>query len=413
MKNVCRLCLCCFLSVSMLFGCQSIPPDRRKFETETRAGTETTNIEEGKETEGDMSVFGYSVFYFGAVGDGVTDDTAAIQKGIDFLAKRGGGKLLFPYTQGGYRIASPGKEKLNGKPLRSQLYIPSGSHNIQLEGEMPCKMLYSYQVRPDDGNYDPTVFGDQSRCNTRIFSDWLPPEEHDPTARPWSILSAPEGTSCAGKFSVDQFSICNLEFAVKLDKEKMYPTQGAVNLGNVSRINICDSQFCLSENVGDTFQNKELQPNPCHVAGLIASQDQNDDNVLRNVAAQGFRYGFVLGEHVVADYLYVHNCEEGITFHDSSHLSVINHIVAQHNAIILSTTDVELYGNKKGRCNVIVGSLNFECGTGLKPAVDQLQYGVKDTENRLRGSLIWHKPWGEKVFPVLGAENYEIRKFGS
>lgn len=358
-----------------------------------------------------MSEFGYSVLDFGAVGDGVTDDTAAIQAGINFLAKRGGGKLFFPFTKEGYRVASPGIEELDGAPLRSQLYIPRGVHNVILEGEMPCMMLYPYQVRPDDGKYSPTTFG--RRCiNTRIFSDWNPPEEHDPTARPWSILAAPEGDSCAGKFSVRAFSIRNLEFAVVLDKEKMYPTQGAVNLGNVSRINVCDSQFCLNEEVGDTFLGKELQPNPCHVAGLIASQDQNDNNVLRNVAAQGFKYGFVLGEHVVADYLYIHNCEEGITFHDCSHVSMINHIVAQHNTVILSTTDVELYGNKKGKCNVYVGNLNFECGVGFKPAISQLQYGIRDTENRLRGSLSWHKPWGKKEFPVLGAENFTVTRFG-
>ena len=47
-----------------------------------------------------------------------------------------------------------------------------------------------------------------------------------------------------------------------------------------------------------------LQYNPCHTAGLITSGDQNDNNVLRNVSVQGFRYGFVFGEHVIADYLY-------------------------------------------------------------------------------------------------------------
>ncbi len=361
-----------------------------------------------------MFSFGINVFDFGAKGDGVTDDTAAIQAAIDFASERGGGKILFPYTRGGYRIASPAIEEVDGKQVRAQLVIPANAGNIQFEGEMPCRLLNSYIVRPLDAvkdDFSPTRFGTMSTDNTRIFSDWEAPEETDPTARPWSILAAPEGNSCKGHFSVSQFSISNLEFRVPLNRDKMYPTQSAVNLHNVSRINISDCQFCLNEQVGDTVLEKELQPNPCHTAGLIASGDQNDNNVLRNVAAQGFRYGFVLGEHVVADYMYVHNCEEGITFHDCSHLSVINHIVAQHNTVIISTTREELFDMPKGPCNVMVGSVNFECGTGLKPAVSQLKYGVYDPENRLHGSLVWHKPWGKQEFPSVCGERFEIRHF--
>ena len=362
-----------------------------------------------------MATFGINVFDFGAKGDGITDDTAAIQAAIDFAVERGGGKILFPYTKGGYRIASPGIEEIDGKPVRAQLVIPAGyESNIQFEGEMPCRLLNAYQVRSLESvknNYIPTLFGTLRNNNTFIFSDWEAPEEHDPTARPWSILAAPEGTSCKGLFSVSHFSIINLEFRVYLNKEKMYPTQSAVNLQNVSRVHICDCQFCLNEQVGDTILEKELQPNPCHTAGLITSGDQNDNNVLRNIAVQGFRYGLVLGEHVVADYLYIHNCEEGVTFHDCSHISVINHIVAQHNTNIVSTTTTSLFGMEKGPCNVKIDTLNFECGTGLKPAVSALKYGVYDPDGRLHGSLVWHKPWGKQEFPSVCSDKFEIKRF--
>ena len=120
----------------------------------------------------------------------------------------------------------------------------------------------------------------------------------------------------------------------------------------------------------------------------------------------------MLGEHVVADYLYVHNCEEGIVFHDASHLSVINHVVAQHNRIILATATNRLFGHAAGPCNVIVGSVDMEPGTGHLPKVSELVAGVSDPDNRLRGSLVWHPGWGGEDFPVVGASLFDVRRFG-
>lgn len=358
--------------------------------------------------------FGINIFDFGAKGDGITDDTAAIQAAINHASERGGGRILFPYTKGGYRIASPGIEEYNGRKLRAQLVIPpENKANIFLEGEMPCRFLNTYQIRPMDGPamFKPTRFGDIRTDNTYLFSDWDAPEVTDPTERPWSIIAAPEGDSCKGHFSVYNFSMANLELRVPMRLDKLYPTQSAANLQNIARTWVSDCQFCINENVGDAVTGEELQENPCHTVGLMMSGDQNDHNVIRSVAVQGFKYGLVLGEHVVADYLYIHNCEEGVVFHDSSHLSVIEHIVAQHNKRIVTTTREELFGHKPGPCNVIINTINFESGTGIKPAISQLEYGIYDPDHRLHGYTSWHEPWGPKIFPVECSDEFEVRHF--
>ena len=79
--------------------------------------------------------------------------------------------------------------------------------------------------------------------------------------------------------------------------------------------------------------------------------------------------------------------------------------------MILSTAREALFGMEKGPCNVMVDSVNFECGTGLKPAVSQLKYGVYDPDHRLHGRLTWHKPWGKQEFPAVCGDRFEIKNF--
>lgn len=350
-----------------------------------------------------------NVMDFGAIGDGLADDTAAIQAAINSASERGGGKVFFPFTKTGYRIASPAHETVEGRPCRGQLYIPYNpkASNIQLEGEMPCALLNAYAVRPG------MTFEDKPRNNTFLFSTWEAPEVRDPEERPYALLASVQGTNFKGKFSVRQFSIWNLEFRTFLNTDKMYTTSGAVNLQNVARVNIQDSQFGLDKNIGDFALKKELQASPVHTFGLMTSGDQNDDNVLRNVCVQGFRYGFVFGEMVVADYLIVANCEEGVVFHDSTHLSTINHLVAQHNAKILTSTRERLFGHEKAACYVDINRLDFEPGAEKNgPQAMLMKYGIFDPENRIRGRVRWHCGWpiGKAYFPIEGGQHVKAER---
>lgn len=359
-----------------------------------------------------------TVFDCGAVGDGVTDDTAAIQRGIDALAKRGGGKLYFPYTANGYCIASPAKEIAeNGRIVRAQIIIPPGRHNIQLEGEMPCKLLYNYQVRQDDGNpnFKPTRFGENGNLNVSLHSTWDAPEEHDPKNRPWAVIAAPEGNSCRGHFSVGLFSIKNLEIKVHLNKDKMYPTTSAANLQNVGRLIIEDSQFCLDETVGDFDTKKELQESPCHTVGFMGSGDQSDDQVYRNVAVQGFKYGFIFSEHTCAENLYVHNCEYGVCFADATHPAIINRVLTQHCTRIFCALPNLTFGHRADWINLIVNENDYETGEGTLPVISRMQYGVWDPDNRMRGSITYLQGYpgnGQCFYPVLGGKRLSLHVLG-
>ena len=366
---------------------------------------------------GNLEITGpINILEFGAMGDGVADDAPVIQEVINLLAARGGGKIFFPYTPKGYRIARAANNKVDGHGCRGQLYIPYQKTlrpNIAFEGEMPCKLLDAYMVRDGSGTFSATALK-KTAVNTFLFSDWDAPEEHDQEARPWSLLCGLEGDAGVGHLGVSQVSIKNLEFRVKLSSDKMYPTMSAVNLQNVSRINIQDSQFTLDQNVGDYNLGLELQKNPCPTAGLIASGDQNDNNVIRNSSAQGFRFGFVFGEHVVADYLYVHNNEEAIVFHDCSHQSHIHHVVAQHNQKIVTAAEGNLFGMPASGRPVFVqfDSVDFEPGgKRRKPLVSNMMYGVWDPENRIHGNLYYHCgcPINLDYFPIKGAKYFKCK----
>ena len=365
-----------------------------------------------------------NVFDYGAKGDGIHDDTPAIQAAIDAVAARGGGKVFFPYTRNGYRLASPAKEFVNGRPCRSQLYIPQGIVNIQLEGEVPCLLLHCYMVVPPDvdpsnPNHNPTRFGTQRKVNVRLVSDWKPPVETNAAERPWSMLSViPDWKSPAYPLNSCCVSIANLEFRAYLDKERMYAVQTAANLTEASRVIVRDSQFALNDHIGDTALGKELLESPCPTAGLVMGRCLCDDQVIDNVAVQGFKYGIIMAEHTHANYVYLHNNEQALVFVRACyHLSDIQFVVAEHNRIILSVPQESVFGHPydpEQPIRVKVRGVSIEDGIGNLPRANQLKYGVSDPDNRLYGSIEYYiaqftlfKP----TFPVLGAHHFRIHEF--
>lgn len=100
----------------------------------------------------DIPVIGYDVFEFGAKGDGISDDTAAFQKGINRLHELGGGTLWVP--AGHYAF----KENLLLKP------------NVVLRGEWADPYQNDYKVQGTVLK----VFTDRGNEGGKPFIEMLP-----------------------------------------------------------------------------------------------------------------------------------------------------------------------------------------------------------------------------------------------
>jgi len=355
---------------------------------------------------------------FGAKGDGVNDDTVAIQAAIRMAVENGGGVVYFPFTGAPYMIKG-GLHEVDplGRPLRAQLRIPSGAKNIALVGEMPCQSLNFYQVEHQTSKH----FSSTKNVVLRSTIDAPRVKYYE---RPYAVLAAPENTTYAtfarGKWSVDNVVLKNLEIQVHMDEDKMYPTMSAVNFQNVSRLTVENCYFGLDKQIGwpagvDNGP-KELLRSPTNTVGLMSSGDQNDQQVYRNVYVQGFKFGFVFSEMIYADHLHASNCEYAVGFLDSTHSSLICHLTTHNNrrcicALPVGTATVsgestvyptpfgftmaypefETNPNYEPQINLEVVQHDYECGHFSKPWISQMHLGISDPSNRIHGRITYNQ----------------------
>lgn len=105
-----------------------------------------------------------NVLDFGAVGDGVADDTVAIQAAIDYVIARGyGGEIWFP--QGQYRVTDT-IEMIGDYTAANQ---PRG---IRLVGAMGTQNMAPSTVNARDMSGNTYIFGDGIATNKPVFYCW-------------------------------------------------------------------------------------------------------------------------------------------------------------------------------------------------------------------------------------------------
>lgn len=244
-----------------------------------------------------------NVKYHGATGDGITDDTAAIQAAIDAAAAHGGGTVYFPH--GVYIV---GGALQDGARANAQLLLPSvdtaaGEQvTIHLLGEVAPPMMPTMDVAgitPDEGSVI------KGTLNAGVGGALLGG-------------SGPVGSFL--DFTYIRVIVQNLTFRMPAD-----PVLTAINFDRIEssefyNVNIDTGQYILKD---------VAEPTTATSYGLKTPKNTNSGGAyIRVMMVTGFYTGVRLGEHTEADYLSVSTCKIGYEFQAASHGSVFGRLGA-------------------------------------------------------------------------------------
>lgn len=247
----------------------------------------------------------YNVKDYGAMGDGVTDDTISIQTTINIVDSAGGGVVYFP--NGVYIVGGALQTNIGGINYNSQLYIPFKAYNnttkcnITLRGETPVNFLQSgalsIYVPPNTG----VVI--RSTLVTGVAD---------------AYIIASKGTADAVlTYNYNDLEISDIQFQVTPDGSSRI-TLGGIDVqqtGNAIIRGVTIFPFNLS------LINSATPINNC-VGIAIGKVNCYHTQAIENCAVGGFDTGFLIGEHTTLNNTYSICCVNGYAYTANYHISL-------------------------------------------------------------------------------------------
>lgn len=325
----------------------------------------------------------YNVKNFGVKGDGVTDDTHAIQEVLDYVMDHGGGTVYFP--KGLYRLATiQERYRVRGHLIIKPKSSGSGTRDyvmIKLLGENCVVTPCSYANHTSEDKSDVWSNG------TVLFSDTLGELYTDTKKLPVSLLAVGTGDNL---YSMNQavVRLQDLAFQVKA-KEGKYPYLSGLNMAYAATV-YTDNVLIYSSarNVALTSPSRDGH----YSAGFIGPRLWcNPEQELRNIYVKSaFRYGFVFSEHMNGNNLSVWNCENAYVFSKMDHSCWFGRIHAQNCKNIITSLDTDFAGHVKGQSFLQIEQVGIEINNGQEPKDFNYQNFVVDPCNNLYGLLFYH-----------------------
>lgn len=240
---------------------------------------------------------------YNAAGDGVTNDTSAIQSAIDAAsayaaANNGYAEVLFPPAT--YLLSSAGRTDRNGN---AQLALP-------VIGETANKLTIALLGVADAASMPHWNATAAQRNGVVLKSTWNATDLSG-TSNEGSVIGGP--TLAGGYVSGAKYSNCNI--VIKgIQVQVPFTARGSdtsgIDLRGMANAHIEDAAFFPAATPN---QLNATYTTPGWSFGIAMPVPGNNDlSVMRNCSVEGATYGFYLGEHLSADRLAAIYCYTGM-----------------------------------------------------------------------------------------------------
>jgi hypothetical protein len=224
----------------------------------------------------------YNVKLFGAKGDGVTDDTRAIQKTINQCFNSGGGTVWFP--NGKYILSDTLTNSPATNYVNSLLYIPSVAGasgvrvSIKLLGESNIVTPNSYSIIVGFGTETKGVILAGRTAGTGVNP---------------AVIGTKGTAGNYRDYNYCPITIENIMITTNTINATAAPTLSGINLLHAATVSIKNVAVTI-----DTVNQLSVSPVSSEVAGFIISGDNNDGpNLIESTYSSGYKYGYIIGDH--------------------------------------------------------------------------------------------------------------------
>lgn len=322
----------------------------------------------------------FNVKEFGAKGDGVTDDTMAIQRAIDACFENGGGVVFIP--NGNYKLATI-QTKTDGEfQKKGHLFIPVCDNlenrvSIKLRGESAVQYTTFYV----DARMGTSASGNKGAT---LFSTFLPDDLSTPLDNPISVITSigwknggiPQNPTI---LKLESFNICTK------CSDLGYPFVSGVDGSLIAQVDIRD----LDVRTDGLTKNLKKSPagHVCFGIMIGASLDDPHQSLDYVNISQGFNHGIISGLHVTGRCIDIQTCVNAFTFSKGGHFSEFSLVTIHHCTHNISSLDKEFDNVKIGDSRVLFSCFNYETQIGASPADFSYSGAVVDPQNHLYGQV--------------------------